>query len=219
MARGALGARISDGTDHRLHLLYPFVKAPTMEPLMRRLKLQELKPYEEIEYYEGKAIIYVRVLADLAKFFERGYIDKRLYKKMQQRFAERYADSCTHYSQVVEKDEHVVSNVLRLYAIGIEKQSVRNLFAYNEVSEQVYKKVLNKLNIQLEQIEKGYTDIQPFEEIIQIDWFEWLLRGMRKIFHTKKMKNQHARLNKYMYFRALAITARKVQKELARLDI
>jgi len=52
-----------------------------MEPLIRRLKLQELKPYEEIEYYEGKAIIYVRVLADLAKFFERGYIDKRLYKK------------------------------------------------------------------------------------------------------------------------------------------
>jgi hypothetical protein len=88
------------------------------------------------------------------------------------------------------------------------------MFLYGEITERVYKGVLNKLNVQLGRVESGRDQVVSLEESFSKDWFEGLADAMRRFLGMKK--NDVA--TRYMYYRAQSILARKVLKNLEELS-
>src|SRR5690606_29731889 len=57
-----------------------------------------------------------------------------------------------------ERAADLTKRVIRIYAIGIEKRHLKDLYHYDEVNERVYKRVMHKLSLQLEALEQGKID-------------------------------------------------------------
>jgi hypothetical protein len=96
--------------------------------------------------------------------------------------------------------------------LGIEKHFLGLLFQYGEVSESVYKRILTKLDIQLDRVERGDIQIQSLYEEFPTDWFEQLASGARRILFLRQGADDRLQ-EQYMYYRAQEILSRKVTKE------
>lgn len=186
------------------------VKATTIGPIMKKLKLDALTPYEKIEYHESKALIYAKVLLRLSEFKRKGYVSEDMYETLKARYEALYRNACDGCSKTANEGENVVGKVLRIYALGIEKHALKDLFVYGEISERVYKDVLNKLMVQASRVEHGGEQIRSLDESFDKDWFERLADVVRGA--VRKDRNDIA--TQYMRYRAQSILANKVLRSL-----
>lgn len=186
------------------------VKATTIGPIMRKLKLDALTPYEQIEYHESKALIYAKTLLKLAEFQRKGYVGEDTYGRLKEKYEKFYRAACAHCEKTAADAGNLVESILRIYALGIEKHALKELFTYGEISERVYKGVLNKLSVQMSRVERGEEQIGSLEEPFSKDWFEGLADVLRKAFRRKR----YDIATRYMYYRAQSILANKVLRNL-----
>jgi CPA1 family monovalent cation:H+ antiporter len=186
------------------------IKATTIGPIMRRLKLDALTPYERIEYHESKALIYAKALLRLAEFQRKGYIGDEMYGRLKEKYGRFYRTACRDCEKTAAESGNVVGSVLRIYALGIEKHYLKELFMYGEISERVYKGVLNKLDVQMSRVESGGEQVRSLEESFEKDWFESLADVARRILGKKEADA----VTRYMYYRAQSILASKVLRNL-----
>jgi hypothetical protein len=63
-----------------------FIKATTIGPIMRLLKINRLKKLEEFEYDESKILITLKVLEKLKKLHEKGYIVTEEYDVLRMKY-------------------------------------------------------------------------------------------------------------------------------------
>jgi CPA1 family monovalent cation:H+ antiporter len=194
-----------------------FIKATTIQTFMRRLKLDELTDVEKIERVEATALIHHEVAQRLSQYRERKYISDTVAEKL---IAENIADfehakaAVANLSQ--DMKENLTDRVLRMYAIGIEKKHLKDLFSHNEVNERVFRRITGKLVLQLESIEQG--DLKPNMSIHTDgkDVFERLAGLVKK--YISPLSEREVISDTYMYYRAQTIIARKVLKTLGSLD-
>lgn len=189
------------------------VKATTIGLFMKRLKLNVLTPYECIEYHESKALIYAKALMKLLDFQKKGYISDDVYRKMKEKYEGFYRRACVDCEETAAESGDIVGRVLRIYALGIEKHSLKELFLYGEITEKVYKRVLNKLNVQMSRVESGGEQVVSLDESFSEDWFEKLAGIVRLVSGRKEGDIA----TKYMYYRAQSIIANKVLKNMVAL--
>lgn len=107
---------------------------------------------------------------------------------------------------------------LRLFAIGVERYFLGVLFKNRELNESSYKSILTKLDVRLERIEEGERPIRSINESFDPDWFERIARVLRRWFGRKKSDEDVRSRERYAYYRAQAIVARKVIKEIRQLE-
>jgi CPA1 family monovalent cation:H+ antiporter len=137
-------------------------------------------------------------------------IAAELYTKHEARYKEATEELSTPNTQALSL------RVLRMYAIGIEKKYLKELYHHNEVNESVYKRLTGKLQLQLEAVEAGNLEPNMSIHTDGKDIFESLAAKFRKFF---KPETESVRIdNLLMYYRAQTIIARKVVKELESLD-
>ncbi|MCA9354939.1 sodium:proton antiporter [Candidatus Kaiserbacteria bacterium] len=194
-----------------------FIKATTIKKLVKKFKLDKLTTIEEIEYQEARALIHHKVTERVAKYQERGYIDSDIAQKLLNEHTLAFHNACDQINLLSkERRDDLAFRVLRIYAIGIEKRHLKDLYDYNEVTEPVFRRIQGKLRLQLEAIEEG--DLKPDVTIHDDgrDVFEIFFRTIKKLVGRCGDKQSFA--ERYMYYRAQAIISRKVLKELSILN-
>lgn len=187
-----------------------FIKATTIQTFMRMLKLDTLTPIEEVESLEAKALVHHEVTKRIKLYTDRGYINQNVAETLQS--AHQNAFQKTYEELKTPELNKLSERVLRIFAIGIEKHYLKELYHHNEVSERVFKRLSGKLQLQLEAVEKG--DLEPNTSIHTDgkDIFEHMANKVRQLIggtsESKKIDDL------YMYYRAQTIISRKVLKEL-----
>ena len=191
-----------------------FIKATTIQNVMRRLKLDELTDIEKVEAGEARALIHHEAQERIKKYQERGYIDPEVAARLFKQHEREYLDACKGLESADIKE--LALRVLRMYAIGIEKMHLKQLYHYNEVNERVFKRLTGKLQLQLECIEHGNLAPNMSMHSDGKDVFEHLANKIRTVVdpETEEQKID----NLYLYYRAQTIISRKVLKELQSID-
>lgn len=187
-----------------------FIKAPTIQTLMRRLKLDALTAIEEVESLEARALIHHEVRDRIERYQSRGYIDASVAAELLAAHEAEFEKNCAdlHSGATSELSERV----LRMFAIGIEKRHLKELYQHGEVSEAVFKHLSGKLQLQLEAIEAGNLDPDMSMHTDGKDIFDQLANVVRNLIKPATEQDRIDHL--YMYYRAQSIVSRKVLKEL-----
>ncbi|MEN9920602.1 MAG: hypothetical protein RL538_495 [Candidatus Parcubacteria bacterium] len=190
-----------------------FVKAPTIQKIMKKLKLDELTDIEKVEAQEARALIHHEVQARIRKYEDRGYIAPEVASKLYREHEAEYKAACEGLTGDIKE---LALRVLRMYAIGIEKMHLKQLYHYQEVNERVFRRLMGKLQLQLEAVEVG--NLAPNMSIHSDgkDVFEHLATKIRNIIDPES--EQQKIDNLYLYYRAQSILSRKVLKELQAID-
>lgn len=194
-----------------------FIKATTIRSMMRRLKLDAMNEIEHVEYQEACALVHHEVAERLTRYQARGYLSAETAEYLLAQHRRSFQDACRQASKLtVERQNDLADRVLRMFAIGIEKRHLKELYHYEEVSEAVYRRITGKLTLQFEAIERGNLAPDMSVHTDSKDVFERLASTIRRYFHT--IDETETIENTYMYYRAQTIIARKVLKELSALE-
>ncbi len=192
-----------------------FIKATTIPAVMRRLRIDALRPLEEVEYWEGRAQLYATALTQLAALQDRDCASAATRSRMERRLRAQYDDAVKSLRTYTTTDAPLLRRALKLYAIGVERRTLKMLYASGEISEWGYKKALGKLAIQRAHVEEGGNDRVQFEHICAGDVIERILAFVRRMMFLP-VRRKTAR-DKFLYYRALMILAREVVAHLKRL--
>jgi monovalent cation:H+ antiporter, CPA1 family len=191
-----------------------FLKATTIKAFMRRLKLDEPTEIERVEAQEASALIHHEVQEKIKQYEEKGYIDAGIANNLLVKHQTKYKEACAKLAGDTNRD--LAFRVLRMFAIGIEKKHLKELYHHNEVSESVFKRLTGKLQIQLESVESGNLAPNMSAHTDGKDVFEIMANYVRKFTGSETPEEKIDNL--YMYYRAQSIISRKVLKELEKLD-
>jgi CPA1 family monovalent cation:H+ antiporter len=192
-----------------------FVKATSIGAIIRYFKLDDLSPFESSEYHQSRAFMYDFAVNRIESFHEKGYIGDSAYEKVHAACQEERDRECHRCASMVRTSPREFEYALRVHALGIEKYFLGLLYRYHEVSEAVYKHIITKLTVQTERVEAGETQLQSLDEEFAPDWFE-RLASLAKYWRMKAASKEEEIRERYMYYRAQEIIARKVVKELLR---
>lgn len=191
-----------------------FIKATTIQNLMRRLKLDALTEIEEVEAQEARALMHHEVSTRIKQYAERGYIEATVAEKLCAEHDQAYTQACTDVATSGAKS--LALRVLRMYAIGIERRHLKELYHHNEVTESVFRRLMGKLQLQLEAVENGNLAPDMSLHTDKKDVFDRLATLLRTYLKPEtpleKVDNQ------FLYYRAQTIISRKVLKELSAID-
>ncbi len=187
-----------------------FLKATTIGPLMRKLGADKLGPLEAAEYEGARAHIYGQVFERIADFEKKGYMSAALAESIRNEYRARFETALA-----VRSGAGLEHAALRVFMLGIERHALTELYYCNEITEPVYKRILAKLDLRIERAERGLSTseihLSPANDI-----FEWAAGRVRALFPAPGPDEEAA--ERYMYYRALSIIARKALKELAHLS-
>jgi CPA1 family monovalent cation:H+ antiporter len=191
-----------------------FIKAPTIQFMMRRLKLDTLTEIEQVEALEARALIHHEVTDRISRYAERGYIDTAVAQELLKEHATAFAEIC----QTLRTDstKPLAERVLRMFAIGIERRHLKELYHHGEVDEAVFRHLGGKLQLQLEAIEVGNLDPDMSLHTDGKDIFDRLANFIESVISPRTREQDVDHL--FMYYRAQAIISRKVVKELSEVD-
>lgn len=193
-----------------------FVKATTIGSLIKKFSLSELSPIEKAAYRQSRLLIFSFGLKKIKDYFEKKYINEVTYKRIQAEVEKKRNQEYAQCESIIISNENDFEKALRMYALGIEKHFLQLLFKYREVSEKVYKQILVKLDVQLERVEEGETQVLSLKEEFTPDWFEQIASFFRALFLPEPTTDMFVR-EKFMYYRAQEIITRKAIKELNEL--
>lgn len=196
-----------------------FIKATTIGIMMRKLKLDELTKIEVVEEALSEAIIHSEILRRLQTFKEKNYISDSAFTKLvdkHQTDLESAQNNCRSLLNSNGDQEILADKVLHMHALGIEKYFLKNLYTYGEISEKIFKRILAKLTLQLERAENGNFEIVHSNSVDYKDVFERLANLLRSIFFPQALV--FTNIDKFRYYRAQTVIARKVLKELKHLQ-
>ena len=191
-----------------------FIKATTIQWFMKLLRLDVLTELETMQGHEARALMHHEVTDRVTRYEKRGYIEPEVAAMLRERHEAAYKAACATIAEPSTKT--LALRVLRLFAIGIEKRHLKELYHHNEVNERVYRRLNGKLQLQAEAIELGNLAPNMSIHTDGKDIFE----SIAAYIHTLLAKETEAERIKdlYMYYRAQTIISRKVLKELNTLD-
>ena len=183
-------------------------KATFLGRLMEKLGINKLSQLEKLEYLESKAIIFSKVLNEINKLHKKGYITKETHKKLTTKYSKLYEKAYKTCGKESEKNTNVFKKMLLVYAIGIEKHSLKNLLLQQEVTEKVFRYLNEKLNYQMQLVEANQTEIYEFK--YKSNGF---IKNYLPCFDLKSQIHKDPK-HLFTYYRALRIISIKVLEEL-----
>ncbi len=191
-----------------------FIKAPLMGTFMRKLKIDQPDPIEEVHaadmgmYY----LLTERERLDIHK--TKGFVSDKEYKSVVKHVENKIKQAKKdRQAMLKEYGDLVFEQALHLTAIDIEKNVLKQLFINQEVSERVFRRINGKLRLQSEQIEAAnVNNINESKHTDQKDVFDQMVNVItRPIESRRKLTPEEEKLQ---YYRAQMIMARKAVKVL-----
>jgi Na+:H+ antiporter len=157
------------------------VKATTIGKVMNRLKIDALTHFEEVSYYKSKALVFDEVLKTLDHLLQDNKLSETQFKTLKDHYLQQYDEVRDEYKIRFGDDKDLTSNLLRVYVLGMERAELKEIYSREEITEKVYKKILNLLDIQLERVEKGRSQLKALDEKFPVDGIERFINFMRRI--------------------------------------
>ncbi len=191
-----------------------FVKALTIGPLMRRMKVNDPTALEEA-HHTDLAIYYL--LTENARFEEqkaRGFIQAEYFDVLKKRVQVVIEKAKNHREELRnEYTDTLFEQSLHITAIDIEEKYLKELYINDEVCEKVYRKIKGKLVLQREKIEIAqHNEINESAHTDRKDVFDGMMNALQTVF-DKKARTFTVQ-NSFEYYRAQSIISRKVVKTI-----
>ncbi len=191
-----------------------FIKAPLIAPIMRRLNVTQPDPLTEA-YEVDLGIYYLRSAA--SRFYvhkTKGFVRGSEYEQMTQHVMSRIDQALAERRSLRQKyGVRSFEQSLHLSAIKIENFALQQLYVNEEVSEQTYRRIKRKLNLQVEMIEAAQHEaIDPSRHGDRKDVFDTLVEFVQS--GLLRRKSHFSITEQLQYYRAQMIIARKVRKTL-----
>ena len=188
------------------------IKATTISFMMKRMWVTKLKPLEEFEYDEAKILSNIKILKELNRLYERTYLTFDEYSDLKNKYENKLQNAIDGLKKLLKKQgkeaDDLIKRAISLYALWVEKKYLKELFEYNEISEDNFTFILRKISRQIERQEEGSHQfsraVNDLEETYDI--FE----KFRNHFRVKAEDH----INRYIRNRTRVIITRKVIKEL-----
>lgn len=193
-----------------------FIKAPLMGKMMGRLKIDKPEPLETA-YDTDLGMYYLLTEQDrLTLHRTRGFVDDEYYSDVRTHLEDRINQTLRERALIVEEyGQGVLEQSIRMMAIQIERTVLRQLFINREVAEDVYRRLIRKLNHQEEKIEIAEHDlINPSMSRDRKDVFDTLVASIQHLFSLFSHRKVSVSEQTLQYYRAQMIMARKTVKVL-----
>lgn len=154
-----------------------FVKTLTIGPLIRHFGIDKLRDIEELNYIEWRILMASEALAKIGKIQLGGYIDsvevRILTEKYQKILSKAEKDAWLLMKHYGENFWSLVKRWVTLHALGIEKYWLRHLYKNNEIPEVVFKRIMNRVTLQIRRVERGESQIERVKNAVpRVDIFE-----------------------------------------------
>ncbi|WP_020565170.1 cation:proton antiporter [Methylosarcina fibrata] len=191
------------------------IKATTIGRVMHALEIDVLTPEEEVGYYKSKAQMYEESLRTIDDLFDKKQLTQQQFNLLQRHYRTLHQSAWIKCRETVGDSGELVENLLRIYALGLEKGELKEIFQRGEINEKTYKKIFNMLSIQTERIERGQRQVHSAGEHFPIDGMErFVLLFSRLAFWRDHVFNPE---ELYHYYRTLNRLTSLVIEELAAL--
>lgn len=192
-----------------------FIKTTTIIPLMRRFRIDQLHEVEEVEFIEGRMYMLIEVLAKIERLAIKEYISSEERDMLMGQYRQEMKKTKELLDVLIhDKKDHLpelIRRVVTLHALGIEKYHLKELYMYNEISEEAFKILMRKIESQIYRIESGKPQIKGEGEKGESPTF--IERGFYAVQGLLSKKTDKT-LAKYMISRARKVTADKAIKGL-----
>lgn len=195
-----------------------FIKGLTIGPFIKKLNLNVTSNLDKV-YYSDLGLYYL--LTEQDRFNEqklRGYVNDAQYQHLNNKLSQNIKSLISERSNLL-KDLGIkpFEQSLRLTAINIEEHYLKELYVHQEVSEDVYRTIYRKLQLQKEKIENLQEEyIDPAVSIDKKDIFDRLAIYMHNFLSINNKETKYE--EKLQYYRAQQIIARKALKVLDQMQ-
>ena len=142
-----------------------FVKATTIPSVLKKLKITAPTSIDDADYKLGRVMFLLKLLAKIDATYNRGFLTIEQKEKLQEKFQKEL--SLAEKKLLESKNENseiILERALALHALEMEKTILIQLFNHNEVPEWILRKMLNKIDSQIERVESGKTQIKEAYE-------------------------------------------------------
>jgi len=191
-------------------------KATTIGYIIRKLKIDALSSHEELGYYKTKALIYQDMLAQLADLQANKQISQDQYQTLSVYYRALHDQHVSDSKRVFKDSAHVVEGMLRLYALGLEKAELKEIFRRGEINEAIYKQILNMLEIQIARVEQDKRQLTSINERFANWFYISIVNRFRKLLFLKPKTPKPEEV--YLYYRTQYKLILKVIDELEKLE-
>lgn len=182
------------------------IKSATIKFFMNKLGILNLSEDDKVRVDESLSFLAALKLEKLEKSFSKGYVDEDTYKVLKKELE-------SSMNIVAEnQDREMLVTMLQSYAIGIERYFLQEIYARGEVTERVYRRILLKLEIQQEKIKQDFL-CNASTSLSRALVAERMDRVRSRL--ARNASKNFSIAEKFMYYRALAIIARKAIKEIS----
>lgn len=192
------------------------VKATTIGKVMNMLGIDALTPEEEVGYHKSRAQMYDESLAKIDELLATQHLNEQQHQLLQQHYRKLHDDECVRCRDSIGDSSELIENMLRIYALGVEKDTLKDVYQRGEITEKIYKKILNMLCIQTERVERGKKQVHSVDEHFPIDTLERfvLLVGRLAFWRDHTFKPEEL----YIYYRTLNMIVEKVVEALVAME-
>lgn len=192
-----------------------FIKAPLIGKIMSWLRVDQPEPLNVAHESDLGVYYLLTERSRLMVHKTRGFVADTQYQKVRARLDDRLSDARAERDELYKTyGVRVFEQSLHVTAIRIENTVLKQLFINREITERVYRRLLRKLNHQMEKIEYAQHDaIDPSVYQDRKDIFdslsELMQRPIERLVHTASPIEESLQ-----YYRAQMIMARKAVKTL-----
>lgn len=113
-----------------------------------------------------------------------------------------------------KKKQAIIRQIVARHALGLEYFWLKELYAYGEIPEQIFKTLLRKVSNQSERVKLGKSQIRQKGEIKEFDMSEWLSDMVETFLH----KPEKAHISAYLKARTRNIVSRRVLRDIEDLE-
>ncbi|MGR8935821.1 MAG: cation:proton antiporter [Gammaproteobacteria bacterium] len=177
------------------------IKATTIGRVMHALGIDALTAEEEVGYHKSKAQMYDKSLLKINELFTNQQLSAEQRETLQHHYQNLYQNACIKCRETIGNSGELLENMLRIYALGIEKGELKEIFQRGEASEKTYKKIFNMLSIQTERVERGQPQVVSPNEHFPIDGLERFVLFVSRILFWRDHAFKAEDL--YLYYRTL----------------
>lgn len=169
-----------------------------------------------MDYLQGKILFLLKLLEKIDSIASRGYISASQKEKIALQFQKELESAHKAFFTEIKNSEEleiILERTLALHALEIEKSFLLHLFNHHEIPEWILRRMMNKLDSQIERIEDGKTQIKDcYEHKLPKDILSMKIENFVQKFGKKRNLDEE----KYIKARTRMIILEKV---LSRFEI
>lgn len=196
-----------------------FIKAPTIQTLMRRLKISSTEPLKEA--YEADLGIYYLLSerTNLLTYKDKGFLKTEQFDGLIGSVNNKLEEAINKRDNLAKlHGKDLFFQALHLSMINVEKTALKKLFINEEVSEKTFRKIFSKLVLQQEKIEKAqHNEIDPKAYSDRKDIFDRMVKFLQSPLSFNK-EDEVTIEERLEYYRAQMIMARKAYQSIERIQ-